>query len=512
VSRVSSRHVSFHRVARGRTQPRELILLLMFHLISDCHVVLASSMKQVAPTSKLMSKWPKPNPAGTSTSPVSTSFSILTLHHSLLEGSTIDLIHDEACDGSFKSLAKGVPIQMLIYFSSTLRDDYEQQRTQVTQKPCDCRQRWIHGGQSHQGACPGYITVPPKNPEVLRILGGDLTSHRDILQWMKTCCTGGSLVPLKSVISSPLRRILAMTSIEILGVERLTHELEPLFNRLQKELLDGETVSKVFASGDHVLPQIREAICACLAGNFFAGKLNNVDKWMNLARMNRRFDEGVRGFLVGTGDPEVVDVWDTKNNQKYPGMRKKIAAPQPSPARPCPTCSHSEPQSIPYPNQAVQGYSAPYPISSQPIPVPIAQHPYQYSSPPQGPYPGFPYPQYHQPHSHPTQWSSLPRSLSQSISPRTVTKQVRFDDTPTIYPAPSYPEPASHEASPWQGHLPHTTTAPYPGHEHHGPHSPGFGGQPMPQDQFLRGQPYQYGHAYGPSSADPYGHGGIRWG
>jgi hypothetical protein len=407
-------------------------------------------------------------------------------------------------------MAKGVPVQMLIYFSSTLRDDYEQQRTEVTRRPCDCRRRWLHGGQSHHVTCPGYITGPPKAPEVLRILGGDMRSHRDILQWMKTCCNRGRLVPLSSVISSALRRILAMTSVDILGVERLSHELEPLFKKLQKELLDGETVSKVFASGDHVLPEIRGAICACVAGYFYAGKLNHVNKWLNLARMNRRFDEGVRGFLVGTGDPEILELWDMKDPKGYPALRKNIGSAQPSPAGSCPSCAHPEAQSMPYPNQPPHGHLLTFPIPSQPGPIPIAQQQHQYSSP-HGAHLSFPYSHYQQPHRQPPDWSSLPQSLSQSISPRTVPKQVRFVDTPTIYPAPTCPEPASHEPRPWQGQLPHVNTVTYPSDRHYDPHSPGFGGVFMPQDQF-REQPYKYGHAYRPSSAKPYGHGVVRWG
>lgn len=450
------------------------------------------------------------------------SSTTLTPLQSLLSGPTVNLIHDEAGDGSFKPFAQSVPVRMLTYFSTTLRTDYENQSTQTLPRPCDCRRRLFHQGQSHHAACPGYLIIPPKTPEVLAIVGGDTTSHRDVLQWMKTSCDGGNMVKLSSVVASPTRLILAMTSIEILNVEHLREELPQLINKLQNEMLDIETVGKIFASGDNVLPEVRDGICTCVAGYFYAGRLNNPGRWMYLAKMNRRFDEGVWRVLEMHGDMEGLDVWQTKDARRYPGQRSgNPIAPQQqrmNPSRP----HHTELQSIAYPSPSPYGHPAschmPQPPPLSPTIPSTQSHYHQYSSPPKETrYLDYPPPSPHSQgpyYGHHPQWNDLQRSASHNISPRTLPKQVRFDENPRIHPASASSELAWHSPRTWHEQHLHRSSGEYVHVPTDGYHDPGFSGGPwpaVPLDQWgsRHHSPAQH---YRRFEHHPYTHHESRWG
>ena len=395
---------------------------------------------------------------------------------------------------------------MLTYFCATIRDEH---RASMRPPP----PTW--GAQAHNTWYKGQHLSHPfhmasSNPPTrVRLIGGDPTAHLDIIHWMTTCCHQNTIVPLSTIIASPTRFILAMTSVHILGITLLEEELPHLLRRLENEMLDIDTAGRVFASGDNVLPEIREAICTCVAGYFYAGRLQDVDRWMYLGRMNRRFDDGVCEVLERTGNDDKLKMWEVKSPQRYappPGeaYRPPVRGPLP------PEHAYAMPGA--YPTSHVR-IDHPHSASAAPPPPTRPQGPFwpQYRQPPYLPVGYDPRQQprvsYHRAHELRRAPDPVPRtpspstSFSRSPSPRT--RRVHFDDKSR---PPRVPTPPPAIWTPFDTRQ-LTATQPY-----YQPHigqpnqqplnnlpPPGFPNQGAPHASYV-----PYGHGSGEFPSDPY--------
>jgi hypothetical protein len=318
---------------------------------------------------------------------------------------------------------------MLTYFSTTIREEYQRSS--------------------------GPTWIPPKAPTRVRLIGGDSTAHLDLIHWMTSCCNQNTIVPLSSIIASPTRFILAMTSIHILGITLLQKERPALLQRLENEMLDIDTVGKVFASGDHVLPEIRSAICTCVAGYFFAGRLQDVDRWMHLGKMNRRFDEGICEVLEATGNRHKIETWGEKATWKYPtSTRVRIESQRQdlgfAAGRPAiPGQIRSPNSGVEHPGAHTTTY---YPPQAPPPPLGtphmpsghLVNSPYYsaYQAVSHLPHSYYPYPIQSVDNLHMLRKTPSPTSSYATESPRSRFRRVHFEDTQRPSQAPT-PPPAS---------------------------------------------------------------------
>ncbi len=353
---------------------------------------------------------------------------------SLLSGPTTHIEHDETGDGSFKDLSGSLPLSMLTYFSSAIRD--ERRRSVPPPPPSgapQAHQVWSEGhSQNHS-----YYMASSNAPSRVRLIGGDPTAHLDMIHWMTSCCHQNTIIPLSTIIASPTRFILAMASIRILGITILARELPQLLQRLENGMLDIDTAGRVFASGDNVLPEVRRSICTCIAGYFFAGRLQEVYRWMHLGKMNRRFDEGVGIVLNETRDTAKLEIWRSKDAQRYASSigeesqgRQQARNPDEQHIR--------MPGGFQYSNVRVdQPQTRPPPLPPAPPPAAVPGYGlwHQHQQPPHRalkhtlPPPIPSYLTWDELRPVPDRWTPSPSSsFSRSPSPRT--RRVHFSDTP----------------------------------------------------------------------------------
>jgi hypothetical protein len=274
---------------------------------------------------------------------------------------------------------------MLTHFSSTIRQQFPDD-TYVG------HQQW----PQHNLQQGPYHTPPV----AVRLVGGDGRSIIDLVNWMTECCRKNALLPLRTYLNCPVRHILAMDAVQKLGVEHLSHELPQIILRLQYELFDVRTVGRLLSAGEMVLPQIMDAICHCVARYFFHGSLPEVDRWMSLARLNARFDQGVGRWLApgalqeGADVLGAADLWERKVPSVYPAAWRQHKPPEPAHQMPYSYASPGEwPQAgmyqpaaqppshpntygpdIPSPHRCSHGpssrFSHPHPPPSAPVPPP----------------------------------------------------------------------------------------------------------------------------------------------
>ena len=427
---------------------------------------------------------------------------LLTLR-SLLAGPTTHIEHDENGDGSFKDLTGSLPLSMLIYFSSTIRNEHQ---VSLSSPPPfwapPAHQTWYGGHQQRHS----YYMAPVNAPTRIRLIGGDPTAHLDMIHWMTCCCQQNTIISLSSIIASPTRFILAMTSIRILGITILDHELPNLVKRLENEMVDVDTAGRVFASGDGVLPEVRKSICTCVAGYFFADRLQDVDRWIYLGKMNRRFDEGVCRVLEGTRDKDKLGIWKSRDAQgnapRFLGGagRHVTMSMQEEPGQRVARAFPSSNVRVDHPSNRPLDPAPPPPPPKIPPQAYWQQHeqsayrPFEYGSMP---------PQvlsYHtQGELRPDPDRRIPSpSTTFSTSPSPRTRRVRFDDTSRVPRVPTAP-PA--------GWTPHDTRQPAASGPQYNPYADfyhqqpvyhpygGFPHQAAPQPSYIPSRPGEY--AYG---------------
>lgn len=159
---------------------------------------------------------------------------------------------------------------------------------------------------------------------------------------MTACCRQNTILPLRSTVACPVRYIIAMDGVQKLGIDLLSHELPNLLTRLSYEIFDVKAAGMIFLAGGAVLPEIIEAICHCIARYFFHGSLPEVGRWMTLARLNARFDQGVARWLAPGALNEGPDalgawsLWQAKNPGAYPARWNHSSWPRPAHLPPWP--------------------------------------------------------------------------------------------------------------------------------------------------------------------------------
>lgn len=194
--------------------------------------------------------------------------------------------------------------------------------------------------EKHQGQFPfqpqfGFpnpynpYQLPFTQPPVVRLTGGDPGSYTDLISWMTACCQANALIPLTHHITSPTRLIIAVTTSRLLRITCLHHELPALVAHLHHTLLPPENVEKLFSMGGNVLPEIRDAICLCVARQWCTGSLPEPERWVWAGKMNKKVDDGVAAVLKrardegGWGWGDVVNGWSRwvgKGDPFYAGM------------------------------------------------------------------------------------------------------------------------------------------------------------------------------------------------
>lgn len=195
---------------------------------------------------------------------------------------------------------------MLTYFSLTIREEFPANHPMLSPN-------WT----------PQWHAQQPQLPLAVRLIGGSVAAVQDLVEWMTSCCQQNTIVALRSVITCPVRYILAMDAVQRLGVEILVEEIPQLLIRLRHELFDVEVAGDLFSAGNNLLPEVADAVCHCVARYFFHGSLTRVENWMHLASLNLKFDDGVKAWLapgVLNEGPDVINAWDLWNTKSalYP--------------------------------------------------------------------------------------------------------------------------------------------------------------------------------------------------
>lgn len=426
----------------------------------------------------------------------------LLILYRLLDGPTTHIEHDEADDGSFKDLTGSLPLPMLTYFSSTIRKEYRVSIPPLSPPlASQTHDTWSEGHRQSQTYYMASVSAPTR----VRIIGGDPTAHLDMIHWMTSCCQQHTIIPLSSVIASPTRFILAMTSIRILAITMLDHELPNLVKRLENEMVDIDTAGRIFASGDNVLPEVRKSICTCIAGYFFAGRLQDIDRWMYLGKMNRRFDDGVCRVLGETGDSNKLEIWKRKDAQAY-YFRSMAGSGEQGSSSFREEYARRMPGRLPPSDVRVdQPENQPYAPAPRPPPPQISPHVY-WQQPGQPPYREFEYDSvpprslkhqtYNELRPMPERRTPSPSTtFSRSPSPRT--RRVHFDDP---LRAPHVPTPPLVGAAPFETRGPALLGPqyqPYVNSYYQQPIYPShysFLQQNVPRIPYHPSRPYEYPH------------------
>jgi hypothetical protein len=233
--------------------------------------------------------------------------------HSLLQGPVVQILLDEKRDGCFTLVCHDQPLLILTYFSSTIREEFPANHPLL---------QW----SSH----------PQQVPTAVRLIGGSANAIKDLVEWMSACCHRNSIVPLRAVITCPARLTLAVDGIQRLGIDLLVEETSQLLSKLHHELFEVDTVIEIFAAGHNLPSEVANAICHCVARYFFHGSLPEIDKWMHLATMNLKFDDGVKAWLrpgaLNEG-PDVIgagDLWTSRSALTYPARWYQTPSAGPS--------------------------------------------------------------------------------------------------------------------------------------------------------------------------------------
>ncbi|KPI37580.1 putative protein tag-76 [Cyphellophora attinorum] len=213
----------------------------------------------------------------------------------LLQGPLVQILLDEKRDGCFDLICYDQPLFMLTYFSSTIREEFPASHPLLHSSP-----------------------HPQQVPTAVRLIGGGANAIKDLVEWMSTCCHHKTIVPLRSVINCPARFVLAVDGIQRLRIDLLVEETSQLLSRLQYELFEVNTVVEIFAAGHNLPSEVANAICQCVARYFFHGSLPEIDKWLHLATMNLKFDDGVKAWLrpgaLNEG-PDMMGAWELWNSR-----------------------------------------------------------------------------------------------------------------------------------------------------------------------------------------------------
>jgi hypothetical protein len=183
---------------------------------------------------------------------------------SLLHGPRVRVLHDEAGNGVTTLIGQDQPFQMLTYFSRTIREQFAADHPHL-----------VGPSWSIFRYGPLHVVQPPPYISLVR---GDRLALIDLMEWMARCCQRDTVVGLRLVIECPVRYLLAMHSIETLGINLLADEVPMVVYRIGYEMFDVDVVSRVFSAGENLLPEIADALCLCIARYFFHASLPEVDQ------------------------------------------------------------------------------------------------------------------------------------------------------------------------------------------------------------------------------------------